>query len=120
MTATSIAPYFDAEFVLVAAGELEVLLVPEVDAMLDAAEVVVVSAADFELAAVDMVVEAVEFKLGVPVAEDLTVPLEDDDEVSAKTPPDEEDETLELTDDAALVPADAEPPLHEPATTILS
>lgn len=139
MTATSIAPYLDfgvtvdAELALTVDGELEAVLEPELVVALERAEVAVVFAADPEPVAVDNVVAAVEFPLPVPVTDEVIVVLlldEDGVGVWTKTPPDEEDWMLEVTEDATL--ADGEDwmldatdeetalPLQEPEILILS
>jgi hypothetical protein len=129
MTATSRAPYFDflgvnvdAALADTADGVLEVVLEPEL--VVAVADVAVVFPAEPEPVAVDRVVAAVEFALVVPLADEVTVALlldEDPPEVWAKTPPDEEDWMLEVTDDATLEPAEEETavPLQVPEIFML-
>jgi len=121
------APYFDALGVKVDAalvdtvdGVLDVVLEPVV--AVEPADVAVVLPADPEPVAVDIVVAAVEFALLVPVADEVTValPLEDPVEVWAKTPPDEEDLMLDVTEDATLEPPEETAlPLQEPEILML-
>lgn len=126
MTAMSRAPYFDALGVKVDAalvdtvdGVLDVVLEPEPVAV-EPADVAVVLPADPEPVAVDIVVAAVEFALLAPVADEVTVALpldEDPVEVWAKTPPDEEDLILDVTEDAT--PEETALPLQEPEILML-
>jgi hypothetical protein len=131
MTATSIAPYFDlgvivdAELALTVDGELEVLLELELVDVVEPAEVVfaidiVVTAVEFPL----LVIEAVEVTLALAGEEEpvevLAVALADEEvELSAKTPPDEEDAMLEVTEDAELPEDETALPLQEPEILML-
>jgi hypothetical protein len=129
MTATSRAPYFEVLGVKVDAalaetvdGVLEVVLEPELVVAVEWVDVAVVFPADPEPVAVDIVVAAVEFALLVTDDEEIVALLSDEDplELWAKTPPDEEDATLEVTEDAALEPADETAlPLQEPEILML-
>jgi hypothetical protein len=103
MTVTSRAPYldfgvkFDAELALTV---FEVVLEPELVVAVEWVGLAVVFAATEPVA-------TLEFPLLVPVVDE--VPLNVDVlELSAKTPPDEEDCALEVTDDATLELADEE------------
>lgn len=125
MTATSIAPYLDlgvtvvAELELTVEGEFEVVLEPELVVAVAPPEAAVVLA-DPEPVAVDMVVAAVEFPVAVPVADEVTVelPVNEPDEVWAKTAPDVEEPMLEVTEDAATE-EETDLPLQEPEILML-